>query len=353
MKRKILFLGETYRADAITWIKGLQEFGDFEVITWELQSPSTSLRNRLLRIFEYLFCIYKIKKIVKLQKPDIVIAERATSYGFLAALCGIKIKIVAQQGISDLWPHGSILYPVKKVIQNYAFKKATLVHAWGEAMLPAMINAKVPLSKIMVLPKGIDLKIFESKNTHNSEKLTAVVTRSLFPEYGHETILKAFADIKNQGIQFDLTIVGDGNTRNYLEKIARELKIENSVHFLGKITNRKLPKILQNHQFYVSMPTTEGVSASLFEAMACKCYPIVSDIAGNQAFIIHRKNGQLIPINSASELAKALILAHQNKIDTDIAVQHNLEFIQKNANYHTNMSIIATKYHELINQNSQ
>ncbi|MEG1229324.1 MAG: glycosyl transferase family 1, partial [Flavobacterium sp.] len=40
MKRKILFLGESYRADAITWMKGLKEFGDFEIITWELQTPN-------------------------------------------------------------------------------------------------------------------------------------------------------------------------------------------------------------------------------------------------------------------------------------------------------------------------
>ena len=38
-KRKILFLGETYRADAITWTNGLKEFGDFEIVSWELKTP--------------------------------------------------------------------------------------------------------------------------------------------------------------------------------------------------------------------------------------------------------------------------------------------------------------------------
>ena len=31
-KKKILFLGETYRQDAIIWINGLKEFGHFEII---------------------------------------------------------------------------------------------------------------------------------------------------------------------------------------------------------------------------------------------------------------------------------------------------------------------------------
>ncbi|WP_340696588.1 glycosyltransferase [Flavobacterium ginsengisoli] len=87
MKRKILFLGESYRADAITWMKGLKEFGDFEIVTWELQ---TSNNHRFKRILEYFFSPLSIRKIIKKEKPDMVIAERTTSYGFLASIIWIK-----------------------------------------------------------------------------------------------------------------------------------------------------------------------------------------------------------------------------------------------------------------------
>jgi hypothetical protein len=33
--KKNTFLGESYRADAITWMNGLKEFGDFEIICWD------------------------------------------------------------------------------------------------------------------------------------------------------------------------------------------------------------------------------------------------------------------------------------------------------------------------------
>ena len=46
-KRSILFLGETYRADAITWMNGLKEFGDFEIITWELKTSNSGIFNRI------------------------------------------------------------------------------------------------------------------------------------------------------------------------------------------------------------------------------------------------------------------------------------------------------------------
>jgi hypothetical protein len=40
-KKENTFLGESYRADALTWTNGLKEFGDFEIITWELKTAST------------------------------------------------------------------------------------------------------------------------------------------------------------------------------------------------------------------------------------------------------------------------------------------------------------------------
>lgn len=100
------------------------------------------------------------------------------------------------------------------------------------------------------------------------------------------------------------------------------------------------------------MPITEGVSASLFEAMATNCYPIVTDIAGNQSWIKHRENGQLVTVDDYKMLADELIWAFENNKHRNEAVLKNRIFLEKNADYNINMKIIANKYHELINTNS-
>ena len=348
-KRKILFLGETYRADAITWMNGLKEFGDFEIITWELKTPNTTFLSRLARIFEFNTALFQIKKLVKKHQPDIVIAERTTSYGFLAALSGVKPVAIAQQGRTDLWPEKSILLPLKKIIQHYAFQKADLIHAWGPVMTISMKKANVDMNKVLVLPKGIDLEQFKNKKNIPSQKLTAIVTRSLMPEYCHNVILQAFGILNQKGIDFELTIVGDGKLLPMLKELAKKLGIENKVHFTGRIPNTKLPELLQQSNFYISMPITEGVSASLFEAMASNCYPVVTDIPGNQSWIKHRENGQLITIGDTEMLAEELLWAFENSDYRNAAVLKNRKFVEENADYNTNMEIIAHKYHELIN----
>ncbi|MGG7036695.1 MAG: glycosyltransferase [Flavobacterium sp.] len=350
-KKRILFLGETYRADAITWMNGLREFGDFEIVTWELQKSSTGI-SRISRLTELLTLFFRIRKIAQSYNPDMVIAERTTSYGFLAALTGIKPIAIAQQGITDLWPHNSPLFFFKKILQRYAFKKADLIHAWGNAMANHMEKNKVNMSKVLIMPKGINLEHFKFNNTANPETIEAIVTRSLEPEYKHDVIIKAFAILKRKNIPFRLRIIGDGSMKASLKKLTKELNMENEVIFEGRLPNTKVAELLQDSNFYISMPTTEGVSASLFEAMACGCFPIVTDLPGNRSWISHKTNGLLIPSENEVQLAQEMEWAFENFGITQKAIVQNRNFVEENANYAKNMKAIAGKYHELISSKS-
>ena len=347
-KRRILFLGETFRADAITWMNGLKDFGDFEIVTWELQSKSTGF-SRLKRILELAKAIFNLKKTAKNFNADMVIAERATSYGFLAAISGIKPVAIAQQGISDLWPEQSPLYIFKKILQDYAFKKAELLHAWGPIMATHMQKSNVDMAKVMVLPKGINLKKFEFSNEDNNTIIKAIVTRSLQAEYHHEVILKAFALLKKQNIKFELTIVGGGILLEKLKQLTKTLDLENEVLFTGSIANSELPKHLQQSNIYISMPETEGVSASLFEAMACGVFPIVTDLPGNRSWINQHQNGILVENKNSIKLAEAILWTTKNESITRNAIIQNRKFVEENANYDINMKKIADFYHHLIN----
>lgn len=344
--RKILFLGEAYRADAITWMDGLREFGGFEIVTWELRHPGHTTLSRVRRFAEYLMALRSIRRLIRRERPDMVIAERTTSYGFLAAVCGLHPLAIAQQGRTDLWPENSLSLPLKRWLQQRAFSRADLIHAWGPVMTVSMQEVGVDMSKVMVLPKGIDLVRFryaEASDPH------FIVTRSLMPEYRHDLILDAFAELHRKGIDFRLTIVGDGNQRKLLEERARSLGISDQTVFTGRIPNHTLPELLANASHYVSMPVTEGVSGSLFEAMACGCFPIVTDLPGNRSWVRDGENGRLVPDGDLEKLTEALEWALQHPELRQKAIRENRHFVERHANYHTNMKRIADRYHELIN----
>lgn len=347
--RKILFLGETFRADAQTWMRGLRQHGGFEIVSWELKQPGRGVK-KIFRYLEYVMALWQIRRCVRKHKPDMVIAERTTSYGFLAALSGVKPVAIAQQGITDIFPLHSFTASFKKAMQAFAFRQADLIHAWGSAMADSMKARQVNMQKVLQLPKGIDLGAFTypANREFNTNRIRAVVTRSLSVDYHHHVIIKAFRLLKQRGMDVQLTIIGEGPLRDELSVLVKKLDLTNEVEFTGAVDNLLLPQYLHQCNFYVSMPITEGASASLLEAMACGLYPIVTDLPGNRAWIENGVNGSLVPVDDVAELAESFLWVCHHSDYAVQAVKRNRAMVEANADYDRNMQVIANRYHELI-----
>lgn len=341
----ILFLGETYRADAQTWIRGIEQVSGITIDTLEVE-PTKSRSARLLK-----FVAFWIKILVGnfTRSYDLVLAERATSYGFFSLFVRAKKRIVAQQGITDAWPETGFSGKYKRYLQSLVYRNVDLIHAWGQVMVPAMLASGARPDKIMILPKGMDLSVYKFVPLGNKNLHHAIVTRSLTPVYHHRDILQSVFLLKERGILLQLTLIGDGDLRMDLEETAKSLGIASQVEFAGRIPNVKLPDWLQKAAIYVSVPETEGVSASLFEAMASGCFPIVTDLEGTRCFIHDGENGFLVPVNSPEKLADAIgnFLKEASKFEETVA--NNRRFIEENADIRINMSQIWSRYIHVFN----
>jgi len=336
----ILFLGETYRADAQTWIKGIEQNSGVKISTLEVK-PS---KIRIIRLL-YLFLFFgKIAKINGTQW-DIVLAERSTSYGFFSLFVRAKVRVVAQQGITDVYPVTGFSSVIKRAIKGIVYRNVDWIHAWGHVMVPSMLYAGADPAKIQVLPKGINLGLYKGSKSNSSQtRKTGIVTRSLFPDYRHEDILRAIKLVSKTFPEVLVWIVGDGVLRVDLESLALELGITEQVKFLGRVPNNELPQLLAQSDFYISVPVSEGVSASLFEAMATRNFPIVSDLPAYLAFIMDRTNGILVPVGNPAALAEAILMFLNSPDKYDSAVSKNREYIETAVDFDKNMKEIYQKY---------
>jgi uncharacterized protein (DUF2249 family) len=135
--------------------------------------------------------------------------------------------------------------------------------------------------------KGIDLSKFHNQNTADPEKIHAIVTRSLSPEYRHAIILNSF-NLLHQGIDFTLTIVGDGTELATLKELTIKLNIER------KVFSREEFQIRNYLNYYAPLIfTLVCQSLKEYQHRYLKrwplIYPIVTNIAGNKSWITHRK----------------------------------------------------------------
>lgn len=342
--KKILFLGETYRADAQTWIKGIEKVSGVTIETLEVKSTT----SRLGRILMFLVFFAQILRSNLKRSYDIVLAERSTSYGFFSIFVNSKKRVVAQQGITDIWPQTGFSVKIKPFFQRRAYQKADLIHAWGEVMVPAIIHAEVEPSKILVLPKGIELSLYRFINYENKERNLAVISRSLTSVYNHSDILDSLVLLKEKNVFLKVIIVGDGNLMPELEQMTLDLALTDLVTFTGRIPNEDLPEFLQRASIYISVPETEGVSASLFEAMASGCFPIVTDLPGTRAFIRNGDNGFLVPVNQPQSIAISILNYLENSEKFQDSIVSNRKYIEEHVDFDKNMKKIWDRYVSLF-----
>lgn len=343
---KILFLGETYRADAKSWIKGIERESETRLETMEIRRSE----SRKGRIFNALIFFFQILQTRFRPKYDLVLAERATSYGMFSLFVHAKVRIVAQQGITDAFPEEGFSGFYKRIIQRWVYQRVDMIHAWGHVMTYAMLNSGAPPHKILVLPKGIDLDLYRFSNPMRAydRSLSLIVTRSLYDLYRHEDILKSIAILRDNGLKVNVVLVGEGPEKPKLVQLCSNLNIQDQVHFSGLIANEKLPELLSQSALYVAFPTTEGVSSSLFEAMAMGCFPIVSDLPANQAFLSQKKNGILVPVENVSSLSGAIRYAIENPEMVEKAILMNREYIEINVDFKRNMKVVYQRYLGLL-----
>lgn len=137
--------------------------------------------------------------------------------------------------------------------------------------------------EITVIPNFIDFSRFgKQKKDHfkaaiakNGEKL--LVHTSNFRKVKRiGDVIRVFHKV-NQTIPSKLLLIGDGPERPNMEKICRELKICDDVHFLGK--QDSIEEILSICDLFLMTSEFESFGLSALEAMACEV-PVVSTNTG-------------------------------------------------------------------------
>lgn len=97
----------------------------------------------------------------------------------------------------------------------------------------------------------------------------------LSAEKALERLLVIHWDLKQEGIRHKLMIVGDGVDREYLNRLARAMDIEDSVIFAGYQSNPY--PFMKKSRFLVNTSYTEGLPVISMEAL-CLGVPIVAPI---------------------------------------------------------------------------
>lgn len=178
-------------------------------------------------------------------------------------------------------------------------------------------DERVPSDRVLLCYNGIDLNTFcrpAPNRPRQSEvagaSLVIGVVCALRPEKDLDTLVRAFALVRAGHSGLKLVIVGDGPCKEGLQRLAGELGIAADVVFIP--ATRTVVPWLHSIDIFVLPSTSEALSNSLMEAMACGCTAIASDVGGNPELVEHEVTGLLFPAGQPDRLAGCFKLLTAN-----------------------------------------
>ena len=323
---KILYLAPGNSIHSKKWIEKIKSlypknnyfWYSFEKFEYEIDKEiiifSSNPVNQLFRLYLILNSIFQIGKIHKKYKFDLIHIHSVGTYGTFSI-----IPILFNTPFI-LTPWGSdIIFGSKKflnkLIMKVIFWKASLITC-DAIHITDLILKIAPKSKPKIINFGIDTNFFNLKeklfSKDNSIKI--ISTRNHESIYDLGTLLEASKDLRDNNINFSLTIAGYGSETETLIRKTKELGLSDFVKFTGRYNYQTLPQLLSKYDFFISTSLSDaGLASSIAEAMACKNIVIVSDSADNKVWIRNYVNGFLFRAGSSQSLYKSIISAIDKK----------------------------------------
>ncbi len=158
-------------------------------------------------------------------------------------------------------------------------------------------------ARIEIIENGIDVDRYFPAPRKSEARRTILHVARHHPVKDQATLLRGFALVANDLNDVDLVMVGDGPLRDDLEEMARELRLQHRIRFLG--IRSDISQLMQQADVFALTSLSEAASLTLLEAMASARPVVVTDVGGNGEIVRHEREGLLIPRGNAAACAAA------------------------------------------------
>jgi colanic acid/amylovoran biosynthesis glycosyltransferase len=236
-----------------------------------------------------------------------------------------------------------------------------LVLVRSESLRRALTELGCDETKIALQRTGIPLEEFPFRersfpSRSRGSEWRLVQAGRLIEKKGLPVTLNAFAVFLDRYPNATLTIAGEGPLLDELQKLTRELNIEERVSFTGFVSQERLREIYyQSHIFLHPSQiggdgNQEGVPNSMLEAMASGLPVFATEHGGIPEAIENGVSGVLVPEHDHEALSRALLSAAQDLIFLSRIAGRASEVVRKNFDLRTQAHRLDDIYLQIIDR---
>lgn len=277
----------------------------------DVPTPSGYLSGRATF---FLTGIKKYSDLLSSVEPDIVY-DNMSPFPFIPAHIGpqkhkVVTKIHGIEGVSAIFNKPHLLTKIGTII-GYEFlrlKSGRRIISVSESCAEHIRERVQNPDEVTVIPNGINVSDFEPAFSPDGPILALCL---MTPKKGVQTLLRAWEQIEDIGIDRELLIAGSGPSLEEYKSLSDDLGLTN-VSFLGFVSEKKKIELFRDAFAYILPTRGEGLVLTNLEAMASKCVVISTNVDGVRDYLDDHENGLVVEPRSPHQLAGAIQEAVRN-----------------------------------------
>jgi len=175
-----------------------------------------------------------------------------------------------------------------------------------------LIEWGFPKEQVTVINYCVDHNVFRQTGVEKLP-LPAIGYLGRLKKYKSiEHLLQAAKIVVQKIPDLKVYIVGDGDNKENLERLSKDLGLENNVIFTGFVSEEEKIEYLQKMHFIVNTSSKEGWGLTVVEANACGRTVVAANVQGLRDSVINGKTGLLYEYGNIEELAEKILYLFNN-----------------------------------------
>jgi len=156
---------------------------------------------------------------------------------------------------------------------------------------PAIDHRKIVVSRLGVdVPDDAELPPRAQRACH---RFTLLAVGRLHTVKDHAFLVRACAQLRDHGIEFECAIAGEGPERQRLELLIRELRLQDRLRLLGHVPRLQVDSLYRRADVVTLTSRSEGIPLVLMEAMVRSRIVLAPAITGIPEIVVAGKTGFL------------------------------------------------------------
>jgi glycosyltransferase involved in cell wall biosynthesis len=233
-------------------------------------------------------------------------------YGGVAA----KLKKLPMMSTCHLWTKATPALRAYARLDAVMLSRFDKVVAVSEPIRRELESAGVPAKNLALIPNGISAGRFSSappiyRNLFDPGAFIFGAACRQVAAKGVDLLLRAIARIIPLVPDARLLVAGDGPQLEEYRELARRLKIDGKVVFLGRCNS--MPEFYASLNAFVLPSRDEGMPIALLEAMASGRMVIATEAGSVVSVVRDGRNGLLIAPGNLERLISAMLSVTSNR----------------------------------------